>query len=230
MYQSGLTNLLQCLRVVCDLGLIPFLVLALALAGCAGNESRAPAPPPSPAPAAAPEPLPTAMPELLRAIEAAYRKGDYDRGLALVKRTIELQKSDVATYDRLGSVYYVLGRSGEALTFWSKALPLERDAARRRRLAASIALARRNLGLPDEAPPSSARPSRPAKPAPAPRASPAESARQYKDGVRFYAEGSYLQATAAFLRALELDAANEEAKKALERLRLQPGAAAAAAP
>ncbi len=206
------------------------MVLSLALAGCAGSEGRAPTPTPAPAPAPAPEPLPTAMPELLRAIEAAYRKGDYDRGLALVKRTIELQKSDVATYDRLGSVYYVLGRSGEALTFWSKALPLERDAARRRRLAASIALARRNLGLPDEAPPASVRPARPPRPAPAPRVSPAESARQYKDGVRFYAEGSYLQATAAFLRALELDPGNEEAKKALERLRLQPSATTTPAP
>jgi tetratricopeptide (TPR) repeat protein len=199
----------------------------MALAGCAGETPRpAPVPPP-PAPAAAPaaaEPLPTEMPQLLRAIEAAYRKGDYDRGLALVKRTLELQKSDVSTYDRLGSVYYVLGRSGEALTFWSKALPLERDAARRRRLEQSIALARRNLGLPDE--PAAARP-KPARPAPKPaRADPEGSARQYKEGLRFYAEGSYLQATAAFLRALELDPSNEEARKALERLKLQDRAGA----
>ncbi|MDX6771018.1 MAG: hypothetical protein SF051_15920 [Elusimicrobiota bacterium] len=211
-----------------DLGLTPLLVFVLALAGCAGSATPPPPAAPPPAPAPAPEPLPTTMPELLRAIEAAYRKGDYDRGLALVKRTIELQKSDVATYDRLGSVYYVLGRSGEALTFWNKALPLERDPARRRRLAASIALARRNLGLPDEPAPAAARPARPPKPAPAPRASPAASARQYKEGLRHYAEGSFLQATEAFLRALELDPGNEEAKKALERLRLQPGAGAAA--
>jgi tetratricopeptide (TPR) repeat protein len=161
------------------------------------------------------------MPQLLRAIESAYRKGDYDRGLALVKRTLELQKSDVSTYDRLGSVYYVLGRSGEALTFWSKALPLEKDPARRRRLAASIGLARRNLGLPEEPAPAR-RPAR--KPAAKPaKADAAGSARQYKEGLRFYAEGSYLQATAAFLRALELDPGNEEARKALERLKLQTG-------
>ncbi len=168
------------------------------------------------------------MGDYLREIEAAYRKGDYDRGLALVKRTLELQKSDVATYDRLGSVYYVLGRSGEALTFWRKALTLEKDAARRRRLESSIALARRNLGLPDEPAAAPApRPRRPVKAAPPPRVSPEESARHYKEGVRFYAEGSYLQATASFMRALELDPGNEEARKALERLRLQPGVPAA---
>lgn len=199
----------------------------LALAGCAGPTERAPAPPP-PAPAPpAPRPEPAKMGEYLREIEAAYRKGDYDRGLALVKRTLELEKSNVSTYDRLGSVYYVLGRSGEALTFWRRALPLERDPARRRRLEASIALASRALGLP-EAPAAApaARSPKTRRPAPAPRVSPAESARQYKDGVRFYAEGSYLQATAAFLRALELDPSNEEARKALERLRLQPGTSA----
>lgn len=164
------------------------------------------------------------MGELLRGIEAAYRKGDYDRGLALVKRTLELQKSDVATYDRLGSVYYVLGRSGEALTYWAKALPLEKDPARRRRLGTSIALARRNLGLPEEQP---AVPVRRPKPRAAPKADPDGSARQYKEGLRYYAEGSYLQATEAFLRALELDPANEEARKALERLKLQNGRQAA---
>lgn len=96
-----------------------------------------------------------------------------------------------------------------------------KDAARRRRLAASIALARRNLGLPGEAP-APRRPSRKPSSRPA-KSDPAGSARQYKEGLRFYAEGSYLQATAAFLRALELDPGNEEARKALERLKLQTG-------
>lgn len=165
------------------------------------------------------------MGEYLREIEAAYRKGDFDRGLALVKRMLELQKTTVSTYDRLGSVYYVLGRSGEALTFWNRALTLEKDPGRRRRLASSISLARRNLGLPEEAPAAAPAPKPAPRPAPvaAPRANPDESARQYKEGVRFYAEGEYLQATASFMRALELDPGNEEARKALERLRLQSG-------
>lgn len=192
----------------------------MALAGCAGEPPRPAPAPPAPAPAAV-EPLPTQMPQLLAAIETAYRRGDYDRGLALVKRTLELQKSDVSTYDRLGSVYYVLGRSGEALTFWSKALPLEKDPARRRRLGESIALARRNLGLPDEEPP--APPARRPQPARPPRADPGGSAQRYKEGLKYYAEGSYLQATEAFLRALELDPGNEEARKALERMKLQTG-------
>ena len=167
------------------------------------------------------------MGEYLREIEAAYRKGDFDRGLALVKRMLELQKTTVSTYDRLGSVYYVLGRSGEALTFWNRALSLEKDPGRRRRLASSIALARRNLGLPEEAPAAAPTPAPRPVPVAAPRVNPAESARQYKEGVRYYAEGEYLQATASFMRALELDPGNEEARKALERLRLQSGGTSA---
>lgn len=202
----------------------------MALAGCASEPPRPTTAPPPPAPASAPadaaahEPLPSDMAELLRGIEAAYRKGDYDRGLALVRRTFESQKLEVSTFDRIGSVYYVLGRSGDALAMWGRALPLEKDPTRRTRLTESIALARRNLGLPEE---KSAKPPRKPKPRVAPKADPEGSARQYKEGLRFYAEGSYLQATAAFLRALELDPANEEARKALERLRLQNGGATA---
>jgi tetratricopeptide (TPR) repeat protein len=205
--------------VLRDCGHIRLFLLITALAGCAAEPARR-AEPPAPA-AREPEyaePVPTDMPGLLHAIEADYRKGDYGRGLALVKRVLELPGTDVSTYDRLGSVYYILGRPGEALTFWSKALPLEKDPVRRQRLAQSIALARHNLGLPDETP---APPRRPAA-VPA-KVDLAGSARQYTEGLRFYAEGSYLQATAAFLRALELDPANEEARKALERLRLQNG-------
>lgn len=171
--------------------------------------------------------MPDDMPALLSAIEAAYKRGDYDRGLALVKRALELPSTDVSTYDRIGSVYYVLGRYGEALTFWSRALPLERDAGRRDALRRSIAVTRRSLGLPDEpapaAPPAAAPPPAPS----APKADPRESARLYKRGVKFYAEGEYLQATDAFLRALDADAGNAEARKALERLRLQPAGAGA---
>ena len=41
-------------------------------------------------------------------------------------------------------------------------------------------------------------------------------------GVKNYTAGEYLQATTAFLRILELEPDNADAKKALERLRSSP--------
>ncbi|MBI3564294.1 MAG: hypothetical protein HY079_03755 [Elusimicrobia bacterium] len=201
------------------------LLLAAALCACAETEPARPAPP-AEAPAA--EPMPDDMPAILRETEAAYRGGRYDRGLALVKHALELKQTDVSTYDRLGSVYYVLGRHGDALSFWSRALPLEKDPDRRAALSRSIADTRAALGLPPEPAPW-AEPESAPKPKPRPvlgparRADPREVERLYKLGVKYYAEGQYLQATDAFLQVLDLDAGNADARKALERLRHESG-------
>lgn len=208
------------------------IVLFVAAGLCACAEEP-PVAPPSP-PAAVEAPFPDTMPEILKAIEVSYRSGKYDRGLALVKHALELKRTDVSTYDRIGSVYYVLGRYGDALAFWSRALPLERDEERRAALQRSIADTRASLGLPDEGNAPGPEPAaRPAPPPPQPvqtgpvrRADPREVERLYKQGVKFYAQGEYLQATDAFLRVLDLDAGNADARKALERLRHEPGAAA----
>lgn len=181
--------------------------------------------------AAAPAvPEPVNLPELLAGIEAAYRKGDYERGLALVKRVYELKLTDVTTYDRVGSIYYILGRYGEALTVWQQALPLEKNLRRRHELSQSIAIARHTLGLGSEGGPAPAPASpapKPKPPAPAPDKAFIE--RLYQTGVKHYAAGEYLQAATVFLRIRELDPGNPKAAKALERLNLE-GASSTPAP
>lgn len=212
----------------------PFFVLFLGLAACVPPAARPPEPA-APAPVAAPVPAapePATLPELLTGIEAAYRKGDYERGLALVKRVYELKHTDVTTYDRVGSIYYILGRYGEALTVWQQALPLEKNLRRRRELSQSIAVARHTLGLGPEGGPAPAPAAPAAKPKPrVPVAAPDKAfiERLYQTGVRHYAAGEYLQATTVFLRIRELDPGNLKAAKALERLNLE-GASSAPAP
>lgn len=198
-------------------------LIILGPAACVTPEPPAPrAVPPVAAPAPA-EPEPVTLAELLAGIEKAYRKGDYDRGLALVKRVYELKQADVTTLDRVGSIYYVLGRYGEALTVWQRALPLEKNLRRRRELSQSIAVARRTLGLGEEgrpAPPAAA----PKPPKPSAGASKPDKAlieRLYQSGVRHYAAGEYLQAATIFLRIAKLDPGNPKAAKALERLHLE---------
>ncbi len=198
------------------------LAVALGLSACAAPEPVIPAPAPAAAPiAAAVEPEPVTLGELLTGIEAAYRKGDFNRGLALVKRVYELKQNDVTTLDRVGSIYYVLGRYGEALTVWQTALPLEKNLRRRRELAQSITVARLALGL-------GAQGQTAPRPAPRPkptagRVAPSKEMleRLYQSGVRHYAAGEYLRATTIFLRLAQLDPGNPQAAKALERLHLE---------
>ena len=214
------------------------LLLAAALAAAPAPSDAAEPPPAESAKtsaASAESPSPT-LGELLKQIEAAYRQKNYPLGLSLVKKAYELKSNDVSALDRIGSVYYVLGRYGEALTVWSRALPLERNKRRRRALENSILVTRRSLGLSDGAPaaePSKAtavpapRPAAPPSPLPPPAKPPelspetrAQIQAVYKTGVKFYASGQYLQATTAFLRVLELDPGNADATKALQRLKL----------
>lgn len=212
---------------------LAFLV-ALGPAACAGPETAAPppaAPPAAAAPVAPAEPEPATLAELLAGIEKAYRKGDFDRGLALVKRVYELKQEGVTALDRVGSIYYVLGRYGEALTVWQQALPLEKNLKRRTELSRSIAVARTTLGLGPEGRPAAApapKPRRAAKPPPAAAApDPSFIERLYQSGLKHYASGEYLQAATVFLRIAELDPGNQKAAKALERLHLESPATAA---
>ncbi len=170
------------------------------------------------APAPTVEPPPKKLPELLKQIETAYRRGNYSFGLALVKKALELKQNDVSAMDRIGSIYYVLGRYGEAVTIWGKALPLEQDLQKRRALENSIAVARRSLGLVDDAP--SAAPI--VAPITIKPIDPNEIQALYKKGIKHYASGEYLQATTVFLRILELNPGNADAAKALKRLQLGP--------
>lgn len=200
--------------------------------GCGSAPKRAePAPTAKPS---GPQPATTkseSLPDLISQIKAAYQAGDYNRGLALVTKVLESKTADVSTYDRLGSVYFALGRYGDALSMWGQALPLEKDLRQRRRLREAIVATRASLGLPDEPLTQAGLAPAPKKRAPTveeslkPKAKVAktdakQSRELYKDGVKHYAEGEYLEATTLFEQALELDPSNDDAKKALERLRL----------
>ncbi|MBI3288595.1 MAG: hypothetical protein HYZ74_03650 [Elusimicrobia bacterium] len=208
---------------------ITALALLTAMTACAGRQTPTPPPPP---PAEPPPPVveaaPPTLPELLKQIETAYRRGNYTLGLSLVKKALEIKQNDVSSMDRIGSIYYVLGRYGEAVTIWGRALPLEQDLQKRRALENSIAVARRSLGLVDTEPAPAPEPPVPAgkppkvPPVKAPAASPAEIQALYKKGIKYYASGEYLQATTLFLRILELDPGNPDATKALKRLQLGP--------
>ncbi|MFI5349392.1 MAG: tetratricopeptide repeat protein [Elusimicrobiota bacterium] len=172
------------------------------------------------------EQAPPTLTELLNQISAAYRHKNYELGLSLVKKAFELKEKDVSSMDRIGSVYYALGRYGEALTVWTQALPLERNPRKRRALENSIAVTRRSLGLAEPNFAASPSTTTAAAAPPAPKAkelSPETKASVqalYKKGVKYYASGQYLQATTAFLRILELDPGNADATKALQRLKL----------
>jgi tetratricopeptide (TPR) repeat protein len=65
----------------------------------------------------------------------------------------------------------------------------------------------------------------PSAPAPAAAVAPRRPAgdtrdveRLYQKGVEHYARGEYLQATAMFIRILQIDPENAQARKALERI------------
>ena len=174
------------------------------------------------------EQTPPTLTELLNQISAAYRHKDYALGLSLVKKAFELKENNVSSMDKIGSVYYALGRYGEALTVWTQALPLEHNARKRRALENSIAVTRRSLGLADQNFVAAAATPTVTVAASAPAPKPRELSTEqkaaiqalYKKGVKYYASGQYLQATTAFLRILELDPGNADATKALQRLKL----------
>lgn len=205
-------------------GQTAFVLAAVLLASCASPQV-----PPAPPTPASPEPVPDQPDALLKASRDAYAAGQFARGLELVKRLIEVSPDKGVAYDRVGSVYFALGRGDEALGMWQTALALEKDADRKAGLTGSINLARRSLGLPDLAPTAPPRVRKPPAKKP-PKKTPkgpvmtdrelAQAA--YNKGVEKYASGEYLAATTFFMEALDIDPTHEPARKALERLRLKP--------
>lgn len=205
-------------------------LLAVSLAsglifGCSSRQT-----PPPPPPLAAPEPVPDTPDALLKASRDAYASGQFARGLELVKRLIEVSPDKGVAYDRVGSVYFALGRGDEALGMWQTALALEKDPDRKAGLTGSINLARRSLGLPDLPGPPPPRVRRPPVRKPPVKKGPkvpvmtdrelAQAA--YQKGVEKYASGEYMAATTLFMEALDVDPTHEQARKALERLKLKP--------
>ncbi|TBR20942.1 hypothetical protein EPO15_11610 [bacterium] len=204
---------------------LAYLLSAGLFFACAGPRAT---PPP------APEPVPDQPDALLKASRDAYASGQFSRGLELVKRLIEVSPDKGVAYDRVGSVYFALGRGDEALGMWETALALEQDPERKAGLTGSIMLARRSLGMPEAAPPAEPPPPRVKKPpvkkppkGKKPPKAPALTDREmaqaaYDKGVEKYASGEYLAATTLFLEALDIDPTHEPARKALERLKMKP--------
>lgn len=205
-------------------GQTAFVLATVLLVACASPQA-----PTAPAPPAAPEPVPDQPDALLKASRDAYASGQFARGLELVKRLIEVSPDKGVAYDRVGSVYFALGRGDEALGMWQTALSLEKDADRKSGLTGSINLARRSLGMPELAPTAPPRVKKPPTKKPPKKApkGPVVTDRElaqaaYTKGVEKYASGEYLAATTFFMEALDIDPTHEPARKALERLKLKP--------
>lgn len=57
-----------------------------------------------------------------------FKKGDYERAVKELLRAAEIIKpEDAVVFDHVGDAYQALGRTGDALTYWQKALVLEQD-------------------------------------------------------------------------------------------------------
>lgn len=184
--------------------------------------------------------------ELLYRVEFANTRGDQGRVESLLKDVIELEPESVTALERLGSLRYLTGRYLEANQMWEAALKLEtrekeiESLRTYMKLAAERASGKQLPGglapaaaveaepaapepAPDAAPAPVAAP--PARPSPAPAAPPAAKRADprdvqvlYQKGVEHYARGEYLQASAMFLRIIQIDPENEQARKALERI------------
>ncbi len=182
--------------------------------------------------------------ELLFRVEFAHTRGDQTRVEVLLKDVIELEPNSVTALERLGSVRYLAGRYLEATSIWEAALKLETREKEVESLRMYLKLAAERVGgsgmpgglapgatatptsgldpaiLP--APAAAAAPPPAAVPAPPPSASrggdPRDVQALYQKGVEHYARGEYLQASGMFLRIIQIDPENEQARKALERI------------
>jgi tetratricopeptide (TPR) repeat protein len=229
--------------------------------------------------------------EMLARVEAANTRHEQQTVELLLKDILSLDPNNVVAVERVGSMYYILGRYREAIDTWTRALPMETSAESAANLRHYMRLANEKLGgggkslpgMPAVAEPAVAEPVLEATPAespeaalpesepveetapaetspeaaqPAPQASqpapvaapqvrrtapvrtpvrtkparPAQAApkaaagdtrdvdRLFQKGVEHYARGEYLQATAMFMRILQIDPQNAQARKALERI------------
>jgi tetratricopeptide (TPR) repeat protein len=165
----------------------------------------------------------TFLQELLFRVEAANNREEHDKVMRLLEDVLLLEPSNVTALERVGSTYFVLKRYNKALEVWSRAYPLETDDRERRALIRYMNEARTKLGLaPSNTPlPPAAKSQRrrPAAKRATKRTDPRSVSRLYQKGVEHYARGEYLQATAMFMRIMQIDPENTKAKRALERLK-----------
>jgi tetratricopeptide (TPR) repeat protein len=197
--------------------------------------------------------------EMLARVEAANSRREFQTVDLILQDLMQLDDDSASTVEKVGSMYYMLGRYAEAVSAWTKALAMEKSEAEKSNLQYHIALARERMGLKAAAPapaapaaavtapaasaevssaavtapavsaPVTPAPAAPAVEAPA-AAAPAKPARTadverlYQKGVEHYSRGEYLQATAMFMRILQIDPSNALARKALATLKPQAAA------
>ncbi|MDD5657552.1 MAG: type IX secretion system membrane protein PorP/SprF [Elusimicrobia bacterium] len=184
--------------------------------------------------------------EMLVRAEAANSRHETTTVDLILRDLLDLEDNNSMTMEKVGSMHFILGRYQDAVDIWTKALASEKTPAEVESLQYHINLARQRLGTepaaaapaPAEAapkpaetapaapamaaPPAAARPAAAPAPQPVRQVRKAGSAddipRLYQKGVEHYARGEYLQATAMFMRILQIDPENGPARKALERL------------
>ncbi len=170
--------------------------------------------------------------ELLNRVEFAHTRGDQDRVAVLLKDIIELEPESVTALERLGTLHYMAGRYREANQIWETALKLETSEKEVESIRTHMKMAvERAEGktLPGDAVVPVPVPVAPAASTPVaapptdqktPRrvGDPRDAQALYQKGVAHYARGEYLQASGMFLRILQIDPGNEQARKALERI------------
>lgn len=152
--------------------------------------------------------------ELFYRSEAAYNAEDYQQVLALAQDVLELQPENTTAKARVGSIHYLLKEHEKALQVWQEALKEEKDPQERLSLERHIAALSKELG---RAAPEGVQPEVQAPPAVAP-VDVVLVEKLYQKGVEHYARGEHLQAASAFMKILQLDPENAQARKALDRI------------
>ena len=170
--------------------------------------------------------------EFLYRAEAADDSMEYPRVKQILANILYLEPNNTVALERLGSVDYITKDYAQAVKAWEKALETETSPEETASLKNYLQLAKDALAHPQTSslPVSTEKQVQNATQAPTTQNVPAapapqitsrdraEIARLYKQGVDDYAAGNYLNATAAFLKILEIDPNNAEANKALERI------------
>jgi tetratricopeptide (TPR) repeat protein len=178
--------------------------------------------------------------QLLYQAEAANDSREYMRVRQILDDIIELEPNNPIALERLGTVDYLLGKNKEAVVAWGKALQTETNPEEIDSLKNYLELAKEKVRA-SKAGGAGTLQATKGKSQVLPQAAPKiqtpvlgkikalnsrdrkEITRLYQRGVKDYASGDYIHATAAFLRILEIDPNNAEAKKALERMNQSQG-------
>lgn len=172
--------------------------------------------------------------EMLYQAEYANTRGDGARVESLLNDILVLEPENATALERLGSLRYLTGHMPEAIAAWEAAAKLETREKELESLREYLKLAHdRAAGkvlpggatpvVPVLAPepveaPVIVIPAAPVRGAAAPSGDPRDVDRLYQRGVEHYARGEYLEASSMFLRILQIDPGNEQARKALERI------------